>query len=69
MKLGPDTGRTEKTVMMEIFHLMLFLCEADVVRQEHSALQHHFMETAVVTVKGKKIHTCLHAHTDIDGRD
>ena len=30
MKLRPDAGRREKTVMMEIFHVMLFLCRADV---------------------------------------
>ena len=60
MKLGPDTGRREKTVMMEIFHLMLFLWQADVVRQGAQCTAHHFMETAADTVKGKKRHTCLH---------
>ena len=68
MKLGPDTGRREKTVMMEIFHLMLFLCEADVVRQGAQCTATSLHGDCSGYSSGEK-ETHMSAHTGIHGGD
>ena len=68
MKLGPDTGSREKTVMMEIFHLMLFLCRADVVRQGAQCTATSLHGDCSGYSQGEK-ETHMSAHTGIDGRD